>query len=134
VGVGEASYSTIAPTIISDMFVKDVRSKMLALFYFAIPVGRYTNCPLNIILVNKNYFVIFIYFFHFSGLGYIIGSETARILGSWHWGLRVTPVLGMLAVLLIMFVMEEPERGQSEGYSHLTTTSWTEDIQLLCRK
>lgn len=41
VGVGEASYSTIAPTIISDMFVKDLRSKMLALFYFAIPVGRY---------------------------------------------------------------------------------------------
>lgn len=40
VGVGEASYSTIAPTIISDMFVKDNRSKMLALFYFAIPVGR----------------------------------------------------------------------------------------------
>ena len=40
VGVGEASYSTIAPTIISDMFVKDARSKMLALFYFAIPVGR----------------------------------------------------------------------------------------------
>jgi MFS family permease len=40
VGIGEASYSTIAPTIISDMFVKDMRSKMLALFYFAIPVGR----------------------------------------------------------------------------------------------
>lgn len=39
VGIGEASYSTIAPTIISDMFVRDVRSKMLALFYFAIPVG-----------------------------------------------------------------------------------------------
>ena len=40
VGIGEASYSTIAPTIISDMFVKDIRSKMLAFFYFAIPVGR----------------------------------------------------------------------------------------------
>lgn len=40
VGVGEASYSTIAPTIISDLFAKDIRSKMLALFYFAIPVGR----------------------------------------------------------------------------------------------
>ncbi|XP_018350287.1 PREDICTED: protein spinster isoform X4 [Trachymyrmex septentrionalis] len=39
VGIGEASYSTIAPTIISDLFIKDVRSKMLALFYFAIPVG-----------------------------------------------------------------------------------------------
>ena len=40
VGVGEASYSTIAPTIISDLFVGDTRSKFLALFYFAIPVGR----------------------------------------------------------------------------------------------
>jgi len=40
VGIGEASYSTIAPTIISDLFVNDMRSKMLALFYFAIPVGR----------------------------------------------------------------------------------------------
>ena len=40
VGIGEASYSTIAPTIISDMFVKEARSKMLAIFYFAIPVDR----------------------------------------------------------------------------------------------
>ena len=41
VGIGEASYSTIAPTIISDLFVKETRSKMLAIFYFAIPVGRW---------------------------------------------------------------------------------------------
>uniref|UniRef100_A0A1A9V617 Major facilitator superfamily (MFS) profile domain-containing protein n=1 Tax=Glossina austeni TaxID=7395 RepID=A0A1A9V617_GLOAU len=39
VGIGEASYSTIAPTIISDLFVSGLRSKMLAVFYFAIPVG-----------------------------------------------------------------------------------------------
>lgn len=39
VGIGEASYSTIAPTILSDLFVHDLRSKMLAIFYFAIPVG-----------------------------------------------------------------------------------------------
>lgn len=39
VGIGEASYSTIAPTILSDLFVNDLRSKMLAVFYFAIPVG-----------------------------------------------------------------------------------------------
>ncbi|GBL90920.1 hypothetical protein AVEN_221589-1, partial [Araneus ventricosus] len=42
VGTGEASYSTIAPTIIADLFSKDKRSKMLAIFYFAIPVGRTT--------------------------------------------------------------------------------------------
>lgn len=39
VGIGEASYSTIAPTLLSDLFVHDLRSKMLAVFYFAIPVG-----------------------------------------------------------------------------------------------
>ena len=48
VGIGEASYSTIAPAIISDLFRKDSRSRVLALFYFAIPVG--------------------------TGMGYIIGN------------------------------------------------------------
>lgn len=40
VGIGEASYSTIAPTLIADLFAKDKRTLMLMLFYFAIPVGR----------------------------------------------------------------------------------------------
>jgi len=40
VGIGEASYSTIAPTIIADMFNKAMRTKALSIFYFAIPVGR----------------------------------------------------------------------------------------------
>jgi len=107
VGIGEASYSTIAPTIISDLFVQDQRSKMLALFYFAIPVG--------------------------SGLGYIVGSETGRMTGAWQNGLRVTPVLGMIAVFLILFVMTNPERGESEGKTHLHATSWSRDIKLLMR-
>uniref|UniRef100_A0A1B6JA87 Major facilitator superfamily (MFS) profile domain-containing protein n=1 Tax=Homalodisca liturata TaxID=320908 RepID=A0A1B6JA87_9HEMI len=107
VGIGEASYSTIAPTIISDLFVQDIRSKMLALFYFAIPVG--------------------------SGLGYIVGSETARMTGAWQNGLRVTPVLGMIAVVLILFVMTDPERGESEGKTHLSPTSWSRDVKLLLR-
>ena len=40
VGIGEASYSTIAPTIIADLFAKDLRTQALMIFYFAIPVGR----------------------------------------------------------------------------------------------
>lgn len=102
VGIGEASYSTIAPTILSDLFVHDLRSKMLAVFYFAIPVG--------------------------SGLGYIVGSETAKFFGSWHWALRVTPVLALIAVILLFFI-EEPERGQSEGSSHMEATSYVEDVK-----
>uniref|UniRef100_A0A2M4BHV4 Putative sugar transporter/spinster transmembrane protein n=1 Tax=Anopheles marajoara TaxID=58244 RepID=A0A2M4BHV4_9DIPT len=106
VGIGEASYSTIAPTIISDLFVGDMRSKMLALFYFAIPVG--------------------------SGFGYIVGSEMASFMGSWVWALRVTPVLGGIAVALII-MLRDPERGQSEGSHHMQATSYGEDIKAIVR-
>ena len=40
VGIGEASYSTIAPTIIGDLFTKNTRTLMLSVLYFAIPLGR----------------------------------------------------------------------------------------------
>ena len=40
VGIGEAMFSTVSPTIISDVCVGDTRSKFLILYYFAIPVGR----------------------------------------------------------------------------------------------
>ncbi|XP_061383629.1 protein spinster isoform X3 [Danaus plexippus] len=106
VGIGEASYSTIAPTIISDLFVGNVRSKMLALFYFAIPVG--------------------------SGFGYIVGSAAGAAMGNWRYGLRVTPFLGALAVVLMLWVMENPERGQAEE-SRMKPTSYQEDLKSLIR-
>jgi MFS transporter, Spinster family, sphingosine-1-phosphate transporter len=68
-----------------------------------------------------------------SGLGYIVGSEVAKAVGSWHWGLRVTPIFGAIAVLLVLFVAQDPERGESEG-SHLTPTSWWDDIKSLAKK
>lgn len=108
VGIGEASYSTIAPTIISDLFVKETRSKMLTMFYFAIPVG--------------------------SGMGYIVGSQIATLAGSWQWALRFTPLLGVVAVILTLFVLKDPERGQSEVSGHMVATSWTEDIKHLVKK
>ena len=72
-------------------------------------------------------------YFLFSGLGYIVGSEAAKALGSWHWGLRVTPIAGAVAVLLILLVVEDPPRGESEG-AHLSTTSWWDDIKSLAKK
>ena len=106
VGVGEASYSTIAPAIISDLFVNDSRSKVLALFYFAIPVG--------------------------TGLGYIVGSEVASNANDWRWGLRVTPFMGLVAIMLIIFFMLDPPRGESEG-SHLRPRNWREDLKSLVK-
>lgn len=72
--------------------------------------------------------------FLFSGLGYIVGSETAALAGSWQWGLRVTPALGFIAVLLIVLVLRDPERGQSEGSEHMQPTSWSEDLKDLAHK
>lgn len=108
VGIGEASYSTIAPTIISDLFVKDTRSKMLALFYFAIPVG--------------------------SGLGYITSGKIAQATGKWQWGLRITPVLGIIAIILILLFVRDPARGEKEGGSHISSTSWSIDVKELLKK
>ncbi|KAK4469647.1 hypothetical protein MN116_007178 [Schistosoma mekongi] len=105
VGVGEASYSTLAPTILSDLFIGNARTKVLGLFYFAAPVG--------------------------SGLGFIVGSEITRLTGSWQWSLRVTPVLGVLCIILLSVLHSDPPRGEAEGGSHMRTTSWWLDIKSL---
>lgn len=110
VGVGEASYSTIAPTIIADLFVADQRSRMLSVFYFAIPVG--------------------------CGLGYIAGSKvTSAADGDWHWALRVTPGLGLIAVLLLVVFVKEPPRGAVERKSDkpLSHTPWISDVKALLK-
>ncbi|XP_075905547.1 protein spinster homolog 1 isoform X2 [Nelusetta ayraudi] len=109
VGVGEASYSTIAPTVIADLYVKGKRTNMLSIFYFAIPVG--------------------------SGLGYIVGSQVGRLGQDWHWALRVTPGLGLLAVLLLLLVVQEPLRGavESRPEHQLEATSWLTDLTALSR-
>ncbi|XP_063396291.1 protein spinster homolog 1-like isoform X1 [Mytilus trossulus] len=105
VGVGEASYSTIAPTLIADLFVGDLRTRMLMIFYFAIPVG--------------------------SGMGYIVGSNIAEAFGHWQWALRFTPTLGMVCVILIVFVLKEPQRGHSEGGRNLHNTTFCSDLMYL---
>ena len=43
--MGEASYSTVAPTIIADFFPVERRLRMLSIFYLAIPIGRWVPCP-----------------------------------------------------------------------------------------
>ncbi|XP_057372296.1 protein spinster homolog 3-like [Daphnia carinata] len=106
VGIGESMFSTVSPTIISDVCKGDIRSKFLILYYIAVPVG--------------------------SGLGFIVGASMASAFGSWQWGLRVTPLLGFVAVLLIVFVVQEPPRGEAEG-SRLSATSYWDDLKYLAK-
>jgi len=89
IGFGEAGFTSIAPTVLADLFTEEGRTAALALFYFAIPVG--------------------------SGLGYMVGSSVAHAAGDWRWGLRVTPFLNLLAVVLMIFFLEDPERGEKEA-------------------
>ena len=42
VGVGEASYCSIAPSIIADMFTDNARTVAMTAFYLVMPVGRYS--------------------------------------------------------------------------------------------
>lgn len=109
VGIGEASYSCVAPTIIGDLFTDALRTRMLAIFYLAVPIG--------------------------SGLGYIIGSNVATGLSDWRWSLRVTPPLGILCVLLLAILVKEPKRGAAEGSNiQSSKTSFMSDVISLLKK
>lgn len=109
VGIGEASYVNICPTMISDMFTSDKRTRVYMLFYLAVPVG--------------------------SGLGYIISSNVESLTKSWQWGVRVTGVGGIIALIALIFLVYEPERGAAERLEGKTSvrqsTSYWNDLKIL---
>ena len=86
VGLGEASYATISPSLLSDAFAATKRNNALTIFYVAIPVG--------------------------SALGYIIGGE---IQHHWGWrNAFIYAGLPGLVLALILLPFKEPRRGQAE--------------------
>ncbi|VDM33312.1 unnamed protein product [Hydatigera taeniaeformis] len=105
VGIGEASYSTLAPTILTDLFTGNSRTFVLGFFYFAVPVG--------------------------SGFGYVLGSAIAHASGNWVWALRITPTLGLFCLLAFIVFHTDPPRGLADYAVHLHTTSWWSDVRIL---
>ena len=79
---------------------------------------------------NETFLILFVD----SGLGYIVGSNVAKMMGHWQWALRVTPGLGVFCVLLILLVVKEPQRGLAEGGTHIHSTSWGQDLKYLLKK
>jgi predicted MFS family arabinose efflux permease len=47
VGVGEASFVTISPTVVADLFPESKRGRVLGFFYLAIPVGFALGYPIG---------------------------------------------------------------------------------------
>jgi MFS family permease len=87
VGVGEATFVTIAPTFVADLFSEDKRGRILGVFYLAIPVG--------------------------SAAGYLVGGYLAPIYG-WRFPFYIAAAPGFLLALAVMF-LKEPERGQFDS-------------------
>ena len=86
VGLGEASYATLAPAWISDLFPAERRNDALTIFYVAIPVG--------------------------SAIGYGAGGF-ALGHGTWRDGFFWAGIPG-LALALLLLLLQEPRRGASD--------------------
>lgn len=86
VGFGEASFGTISPGWIADLFPSAKRNNAISVFYLAIPVG--------------------------SALGYILGSAIAAEYG-WRAAFLFAGYPG-LVFALVLFLLREPARGASE--------------------
>jgi MFS family permease len=87
VGVGEATFVTIAPTFVADLFAQEKRGRILGVFYLAIPVG--------------------------SAAGYLLGGNLAPHHG-WRFPFYIAAAPGFLLALAVMF-LKEPERGQFDS-------------------
>jgi MFS family permease len=87
VGVGEAAYVTIAPSLLSDYFPIRLRGRVMAIFFCAIPVG--------------------------SALGYVVGGLVDKSYG-WRAAFFVAGVPGLVLAALCLF-LRDPPRGAQDG-------------------
>lgn len=85
VGIGEADYATIGPSLLSDFFSKARRGMVMSIMFATIPVG--------------------------SAIGYFLGGYLGHpnIFG-WRHALLIVGLPGILTALFAYF-MYEPERG-----------------------
>jgi len=86
VGIGEASFGTVSPGLLSDYFPKEKRGRVLSTFYLAIPVG--------------------------SALGYLLGGILGERFG-WQAAFFVVGLPGILLAIPV-WLLREPQRGATE--------------------
>jgi MFS transporter, Spinster family, sphingosine-1-phosphate transporter len=87
VGVGEATFVTIAPTFVADLFPENQRGRIFGVFYLAIPVG--------------------------TAAGYLLGGKLGPDFG-WRFPFYVAAAPGFLLALAVAF-LPEPPRGQFDS-------------------
>jgi MFS transporter, Spinster family, sphingosine-1-phosphate transporter len=90
VGIGEAAYGTIAPSLLSDYFPADKRGRVMAIFFCAIPVG--------------------------SALGYVVGGLMDLHFG-WRVAFFVAGIPGLALAILCLWMKDPPRGGQDQDLS-----------------
>ncbi|WP_435008307.1 spinster family MFS transporter [Tundrisphaera lichenicola] len=86
-GIGEATYGVIAPTILIDLFRRDQRSRLMSAFFLAMPLGAALGIMLGPIIANRY---------------------------SWHTAFFIVGVPGLVAAFIVSF-LPEPIRGATEA-------------------
>jgi MFS family permease len=105
VGLGEASYGTVSPSLISDNYEPKRRNNALTIFYVAIPVG--------------------------AALGSIIGAQIAQHY-TWRDAFIWAGAPGLL-LALVLLPFKEPERGGKDGGEKTSAKPTIKDILNLLR-
>lgn len=104
VGVGEAAYATLAPSLLADFFPPEKRNRAFTIFYVAIPVG--------------------------SALGFAIGGKLGADYG-WRIAFYAVGLPG-LAVAALALLMKDPVRGAFDE-AKPREVSFGEALRLLAR-
>lgn len=87
VGIGEATFVTIAPAFVADLFPEDVRGRIFGIFYLAIPVG--------------------------TAAGYLLGGKLGPEHG-WRFPFYIAALPGFALAAALIFI-SEPPRGQYDS-------------------
>jgi MFS family permease len=95
VGIGEAGYGPIAPTLIADYYPMERRGAILSWFYAAIPVG--------------------------SAIGFILGGLVAAHWG-WRMAFYVVVPPGLILAAIACF-LKEPQSGAADGHATADATT-----------
>ena len=87
VGIGEASYASIAPTIVADLFPLERRGRMLAIFSAGLPFG--------------------------TAVGYLLGGSMGQHFHDWRPPFMVAGIPGFILAVILWF-LPEPPRGRTD--------------------
>ena len=105
VGVGEASFGTVSPGLLSDLFPKEKRGRILAFFYLAIPVG--------------------------SAMGYILGGLLGQSFG-WRTAFLLAGIPGLIFAFPMWFLQDPALRDIDRGIRRVSTRE--EYLRLLANR